>query len=277
MRGYNKVNTFGGEQFKTKQCKVVEFTLHKPGSSERLSLTAVSYPAICSTLPSITRVSNYSHLAGLELADNSDCRDNGSNSIDVLIGSDYYWTFVIGEMHRGNQGPVAISSKLGWLLSGGIDSFHSAGHTHTHLMLNKEYITKPHEPLQDILRTFWETEAIRITKVEHQVTANFLDHIQFKDGRYEAALPWNEVCPELSDHYMNRLRHLQHLIKHPELLKEYNHIILEQLEKGIIERVDQLPVQSPPNLASFDKETKLVHYMPHHAVVRRDTTKIRIV
>lgn len=58
-----QVNTFGGEQFKTKQCKMVKFTLHRPAPSEHLSLTAVSYPAICSTLPSITGVNNYTHLA----------------------------------------------------------------------------------------------------------------------------------------------------------------------------------------------------------------------
>ena len=28
--------------------------------------------------------------------------------VDLLIGSDYYWSFVTGETRRGNGGPVAV-------------------------------------------------------------------------------------------------------------------------------------------------------------------------
>ena len=52
------------------------------------------------------------------------------------------------------------------------------------------------------------------------------------------------------------------------LLEEYNHIILDQLEKGIIERVDQIQLYVVTPLASTDKETNLLHYMP---VVCRQT------
>ena len=38
--------------------------------------------------------------------------------MDVRIGSDFYWQFVGSEIRQGNQGPVAVNSKLGWLLSG---------------------------------------------------------------------------------------------------------------------------------------------------------------
>jgi len=83
--------------------------------------------------------------------------------IDVLIGSDHYWKFVTGEIRQGEQGPVAIRSKLGWLLSGSVDSSHGVGLTHTNLTLTKECIPESHEPLQDVLCTFWETKSIGIT------------------------------------------------------------------------------------------------------------------
>jgi len=38
--------------------------------------------------------------------------------IDVLVGSDYYWNIVTGDTVVGDKGPVALGSKLGWLLSG---------------------------------------------------------------------------------------------------------------------------------------------------------------
>jgi hypothetical protein len=58
------------------------------------------------------------------------------------------------------------------------------------------------------------------------------------------------------------------LKKDPELLSEYNHIIQDQLQSGIVERV-------PFN--EFD--TTGAHYLTHHGVVRseKETTKLRVV
>ena len=77
-----------------------------------------------------SKVENCAHLSSLELADCSE--DTGPDTIDVLIGSDYYCNFVSGEVHRGKEGPVAVWSMLGWLLSGGIDSTQGGGETYTH-------------------------------------------------------------------------------------------------------------------------------------------------
>ena len=51
---------------------------------------------ICSPLPSKINVADFVHLEGLEFADNFD----NTESIDVLIGSDYYWDFVTGDCQR---------------------------------------------------------------------------------------------------------------------------------------------------------------------------------
>ena len=83
---------------------------------------------------------------------------------------------------------------------------------------------------------------------------------------------WRESHPALYDHYELALRRLngplKRLKQNPEVLKQYDSVIREQLNKGIIESVrDCAPI------------THLVHYLPHHAVVRDDkeTTKLRIV
>lgn len=36
----------------------------------------------------------------------------------MLIGSDYYWEFMTGETVQGRDGPVAVNTTLGWVLSG---------------------------------------------------------------------------------------------------------------------------------------------------------------
>ena len=60
---------------------------------------------------------------------------------------------------------------------------------------------------------------------------------------------------------------LKRLCKEPEVLDEYDSIIKEQLNFGVTKKVAEL------------EETEKVHYLPHHAVIRRDaeTTKLRIV
>ena len=73
---------------------------------------------------------------------------------------------------------------------------------------------------------------------------------------------------------LNRLRSLHcRLLKYPQIFKEFNHILQEQLSKGIIERVPES--QTRYNSA----QRAMVHYLPHHGVVRQhsSTTKLRIV
>ena len=42
-----------------------------------------------------------------------ECLDD--DGIQLLIGADYYWAFVEGEVLKGTTGPVALRSKLGWI------------------------------------------------------------------------------------------------------------------------------------------------------------------
>ena len=119
----------------------------------------MSYPAICSPLPSKIDF-DCPHLEGLELADDL---ENPKGSIDILIGSDYYWSFVSGGVVRGddNRGPTAINSKLGWLLSGPIDGTVGLAAIHTNLIVSPEE-SNNNEGLTATLKKFWETDAIGI-------------------------------------------------------------------------------------------------------------------
>jgi len=50
---------------------------------------------------------------------------DSKKSIDVLVGSDYYCSIVTGDTVVGDGGPVALGSKLGWLLSGPLNDYGS--------------------------------------------------------------------------------------------------------------------------------------------------------
>ena len=86
------------------------------------------------------------------------------------------------------------------------------------------------------------------------------------------SLPWKEFHKPLPDHYQLSLKRiwglLRRLRQNPSALQEYNHIIQDQLKKGIIEPVSE---KTPTS--------NRIHYLPHHAVVRSDksTTKVRVV
>ena len=126
--------------------------------------------------------------------------------------------------------------------------------------------------LEAQLRSFWELESLGIYKEERTLYDDFASNVTFQDGRYKVSLPWKEFHEPLPNNYhlsLKRLRGLQHrLNQDPAILREYDSAIRDQQKKGMIEAVK---VGEPCS--------NRVHYLPHHAVVRRDktTTKLRIV
>ena len=120
----------------------------------------------------LVNTQEYDHLDGLELAD-SDYRD-AHKPIDVLIGSDHYWTVVTGDTINGNSGPIALSSKLGWLLSGPLDNSSDATCTHSHVIINGDLNDSLSSNQNDIhysmLHHFWNTESIGILDDDDNTT-----------------------------------------------------------------------------------------------------------
>ena len=84
---------------------------------------------------------------------------------------------------------------------------------------------------------------------------------------------WKEYHETLPDNYENCLVRLKSLLRksrqEPELLRNYDQIIHQQLKAGIIDRVDPLECADVGN----------GYYLPHHCVVRKEalSTKLRIV
>ena len=93
-----------------------------------------------------------------------------------------------------------------------------------------------HDPVQDILRKFWDTEAIGIADAEPEMMRELLNNVQFHDNHYEVSLPWKEGHFNLPNHFsisMNRLRHLQiKFLKNPDPLTECHRIIQEQFKRA---------------------------------------------
>ena len=96
--------------------------------------------------------------------------------------------------------------------------------------------------LDEKLRTFWELESIGIKQEENSVLETFNETIAFTNQRYEVGLPWKKAHDPLPDNRSLSQRRLRSLLKRlsqkPEQLDEYDRVIKDRLDKGIIERVD---------------------------------------
>ena len=64
-------------------------------------LKCLSFPTICTPLPSRVELNDYPHLHDLEIGDDYDTDEHGA--IDILIGVDYYWDFFVLLKHKTSQ------------------------------------------------------------------------------------------------------------------------------------------------------------------------------
>ena len=83
----------------------------------KIPISVLIVPKIAPPLQNLlhTSLQNILHLKGLQLA--HPVTDNENFEISVLIGADYYWSFVEDHVIHGS-GPTAVQFKLRYLLSG---------------------------------------------------------------------------------------------------------------------------------------------------------------
>ena len=89
------------------------------------------------------------------------------------------------------------------------------------------------------------------------------------EGWYKIALPWKGNPPPLPNNYEGSIHRLNTLVcklRHSDMLSEYDAVISEQLEQGVVEKVPE-------------KAKGKEFYLPHRTVMREEaeTTKLRVV
>lgn len=263
------IRTFVSDSTRSQTVEMLTVAV-SPNKESSIPMLFSTVPFICEPLsyqPVAYTKQCYNHLANLDLADPS--RVGEELQIDALIGSDHYWQLVTGEIIQGDSGPTAIHTHLGWVLSGPVSCGAESNNSYlSHLML----IQSSDPPrLDNLLKKFCELESLGINSDESSVYDEFKNSVQLKDNRYEVSLPWHSNRTQLASNLSLATKRLQGLLKrlnqHTDVKKEYNTIMQEQLRQGIIEKVQ--PGQT----------VGTIHYLPHHAVIRKDkqTTKLRIV
>ena len=133
----------------------------------------------------------YDHLRGRHLADYS--TESAPADVDVLIGSDQYWQVVTGEVRKEDRCPMAIHTRLGWVLSGPIEGFtyntDPSGNS-THVLRCSSEPTQPeNNGLIEELKRFWDLESLGILSSEQSVYNQVINTITLQQRRYEVHLP----------------------------------------------------------------------------------------
>ena len=90
------------------------------------------------------------HLKGLYLA--HPITENENFGISILIGADYYWSFVQDHVIRGD-GPTTVKSKLGYLLSGPLPTLPQSLTLHSFHVSQLSIMEAPN------IEQFWNVEA----------------------------------------------------------------------------------------------------------------------
>ena len=179
------IKTFGAERGSKQQCDVVSLGLYTQ-SGGAVQLSFLSVPLICDPIsdqPITHAMENYEYLADLDLADYSSASD--LLEADVLIGSDHYWKLVMGEVVHGTDGPIAIQTKFGWVLSGPVQGLScestscSLVTTHT-LKIDTYVLDDSDQKLDSKLKMFWDLESFGIKEGEPDIYGEFEKGIHFK-------------------------------------------------------------------------------------------------
>ena len=180
--------------------------------------------------------------------------------VHILFGDPTFIEMSTGECRKGKAGqPIADETIFGRTVHG--DKSES----------DRSYFTQTKNDDYEKLYTL-DVLGVEDRKEfdQEEVRKDFLENvIQLKDGRYQVKIPWiDERIPSNANEVQSKLR-LYNLFRRmkDETRKDYDAIIKEQLELGIIEE------------APVEPTGKRVYYMPHKPVIREyvDSTKIRMV
>ncbi len=276
LKGQSSVNikTFGSNETNAQVIDVVNFGI-ETAYAPNTEVSAFVVPLICQSLKN-KYVSNaskpYTHLANLHLADYSSGQNDAE--VDILIGSDQYWKIVTGKTKKGESGPTAFQTRLlprlGPLWACGrritTGNPHQQGsnlvsipiHIHPQVCLSEE-VERKNDGLVQELKKFWDLETLGFQP--QCVYEEFLESIKYEDNR-EVNLPRKPDHAELPDSYDLSKKRLLGLLKRlrnePEVLKEYDNVIREQCNKGIVEPVPE-----------SNEVAKRVHYLPHPTVIAK--------
>jgi hypothetical protein len=172
--------------------EVIEFALID-GEGDSLFIKVIVVDKVAKPLEDSNRrrINSLPHLRVLDLAHPTVKRK--VFQADLILGVDFYWSIVQDEKPIRVDGPVAVRSKIGYLVSGpltGIASQHPSQISSLHITAVEEVDVS----------CLWSLESLGInpqTENMEEAAEYAKENISYQDGRYVAKFPWKKEHPEL--------------------------------------------------------------------------------
>ena len=181
------IKTFGDETPITKECEIVQIAVKSLDGME-IYVNAYVVPNICSPITNQVMsiaVENYDYLRDLRLADYSPGDElNADRPVDLLVGADNFWLFVEDGIIRGEgNGPVAMKTKLGWVVSGPVQGVNSYQNSHC-FRVDVEVFDREVDPTLNQLHKFRQAESVSCEK-HTPVEEKFEAQTEFQNESYD--------------------------------------------------------------------------------------------
>ncbi|UYV60592.1 hypothetical protein LAZ67_1001615 [Cordylochernes scorpioides] len=237
----------------------IEFTPHH--NDQLFSARAFVVGRVTADLPNFQiQSADFPHLENLLLADPE---FYVTKPIDLILGADTFVEIILGHKTDLEHHPIALNTKLGWLVSGRI---------HSNIKSKTSVINHCTTELDSSIRKFWELEDVPISKA--QLGTKNACEILFKsdlkrdiEGRYSVNLPFKST-PNLGDSRSQALRRFFNLEKrlqaNPSLKSQYINFMREYMELNHMELIPLKELKKPSNQC---------FYLPHHGVLREQLWK----
>ncbi|XP_055591566.1 uncharacterized protein LOC129743554 [Uranotaenia lowii] len=232
--------------------------------------------------------------------------------IDMIIGAEYFYELLCDESQKiADAGPVLQNSVFGWIVSGKVSEKQSdvfvslegpdqcgSGAPRMCQSSTATFVSSTAQ-LEELVARFWELESCHSKStfsVEETTCEEYFKRTTIRDsnGRFIVSLPKRPaIIRQLGESRKTALRRFisleKRLIANPELNSMYTEFIHEYLLMGHMREVlgsqssgqilGQSLVQGTRQNLEGQNHDSVVYYMPHHAVLKPDstTTKLRVV
>ncbi|KAL0830739.1 hypothetical protein ABMA28_002867 [Loxostege sticticalis] len=227
-------------------------------------------PKICSDQPiAELNSSRWSHIQSLTLADPS---FDIPGPVDILLAADVFAESLLGQQIKGSQNqPTAFKSIFGWLLLGKTYLNSSTALLTSSLSSNIDI------ELNSLVHRFWELDdvpkATSLTPEEQLCEQKFVaEHHRDTSGRYVVKYPFKDDSePIFNGSREVALRRFYAIEKRlstdHDLSSQYCEFMADYIESNHM------------SLVPLDQMGTGKYYIPHHCVLRPDstTTRLRVV
>ena len=133
----------------------------------------------------------------------ADKNTDGSKTIEILLGLDYYFEFIMGEVIKGKFGePAALKSSFGYILSGQYENHSTVNFNETHfLKIYTETAVNLRQQSFDTNVKYLFNEAYydEPMKERSSLISEFQNNLKYNGSRYEVKLPFISENKTLQD------------------------------------------------------------------------------